>query len=147
MNFKWHLEYHCVCHFNDILHCNVLFCLVHQPWCYFVVKCWFGVVYFCPILPLSNTNNSNCLFVRWPHGALSEWNVWAVWLQLQMIPTPASLIWRLSQIAKFIGPIWDQPWSCRPHMGPMLAPRTLLSGMFCSRYMLCLVLTKYRWKV
>ena len=30
--------------------------------------------------------------------------------------------------AKFMGPTWGPPGSCRPHMGPMLAPWTLLSG-------------------
>ena len=33
-----------------------------------------------------------------------------------------------SQIAKFIGPTCGPPWPCRPQMGPMLAPWTLLSG-------------------
>ena len=28
----------------------------------------------------------------------------------------------------FMGPAWDPPGSCRPQMGPMLAPWTLLSG-------------------
>ena len=32
------------------------------------------------------------------------------------------------QIAKFMGPTWGPPGSCRPQMGPMLAPWTLLSG-------------------
>ena len=32
------------------------------------------------------------------------------------------------QIAKFMGPTWGPPGSCRPHVGPMLAPWTLLSG-------------------
>ena len=32
------------------------------------------------------------------------------------------------QIAKFMGPTWGPPRSCRPQMGPMLAPWTLLSG-------------------
>ena len=32
------------------------------------------------------------------------------------------------QIAKFMGPIWGPPGSCRPQMGPMLALWTLLSG-------------------
>ena len=37
--------------------------------------------------------------------------------------------WGLStQIAKFVGPTWGPPGSCRPQMGPMLAPCTLLSG-------------------
>ena len=34
-----------------------------------------------------------------------------------------------SQIAKFMGPTWGPPGSCRPQMGPMLAPWTLLSGI------------------
>ena len=34
-----------------------------------------------------------------------------------------------SQIAKFMGPTWGPPGACRPQMGPMLAPWTLLSAM------------------
>ena len=30
-----------------------------------------------------------------------------------------------SQIAKFMGPTWGPPGSCRPQMGPMLAPMNL----------------------
>ena len=33
----------------------------------------------------------------------------------------------MSQISKFMGPTWVPPGSCRPWMGPMLAPWTLLS--------------------
>ena len=33
-----------------------------------------------------------------------------------------------SQIAKFMGPTWGPPGSCRPQMGPVLAPWTLLWG-------------------
>ena len=33
-----------------------------------------------------------------------------------------------SQIARFIWPTWGPPGSCRPQMGPSLAPWTLLSG-------------------
>ena len=33
------------------------------------------------------------------------------------------------QIARFMGPTWGPPGSCRPQMGPMLAPWTLLSGV------------------
>ena len=32
------------------------------------------------------------------------------------------------QIAKFMGPTWGPPGSCRSQMGPMLAPWALLSG-------------------
>ena len=35
-----------------------------------------------------------------------------------------------TQIAKFVGRTWGPPGSCRPQMGPMLAPWTLLSGQF-----------------
>ena len=34
-----------------------------------------------------------------------------------------------SQITRIIGPTWGPPGSCRPQMGPMLAPWTLLSGL------------------
>ena len=35
----------------------------------------------------------------------------------------------LSHIAKFMGPTWGPPGSCRPQMVPILAPWTLLSGI------------------
>ena len=37
----------------------------------------------------------------------------------------------LTQIVRFMGPTWGPPGSCRPQMGPMLAPWTLLSGKLC----------------
>ena len=37
---------------------------------------------------------------------------------------------KATQIIKFMGPTWGTPGSCRPQMGPMLAPWTLLSGTF-----------------
>ena len=40
---------------------------------------------------------------------------------------------KASQIARFMGPTWDPPGSCRPQMGPMLVPWTLLSGMSLTR--------------
>ena len=39
--------------------------------------------------------------------------------------------WRKKQIVKFMGPTWGPPGSCRPQMGPILAPWTLLSGKVC----------------
>ena len=33
-----------------------------------------------------------------------------------------------TQTARFMWPTWGPPESCRPHVGPMLAPQTLLSG-------------------
>ena len=37
---------------------------------------------------------------------------------------------KFTQIATFIGPTWGPAGSCWPHMGPMLAPWTLLSGQY-----------------
>ena len=46
-----------------------------------------------------------------------------------------SMLYVGSQMARFMGPTWGQPGSCRPQMGPMLAPWTLLSD-------LCMLLVK-----
>ena len=43
--------------------------------------------------------------------------VWLWWLALNG-----------TQIAKFMGPTWGPPGSCRPQMGPILVPWTLLLG-------------------
>ena len=37
----------------------------------------------------------------------------------------------LTQITKFMRPSWGPSGSCRPQVGPMLAPWTLLSGKIC----------------
>ena len=37
----------------------------------------------------------------------------------------------VTQVAKFMEPIWGPPGSCRPQMGPILAPWTLLSEQGC----------------
>ena len=47
------------------------------------------------------------------------------------------------QIAKFMGPTWGPPGSCRPQMDPMLAPWTLLSGGVSSQS--TLVHWTHRW--
>ena len=39
--------------------------------------------------------------------------------------------WTSSQIAKLMGPTWGPHGSCRPQMGPMLAPWNLLSRLLC----------------
>ena len=38
-----------------------------------------------------------------------------------------------TQITRFMRPTWGPPGSCRPQMGPMLAPWTLLSGYLSDR--------------
>ena len=56
-----------------------------------------------------------------------------------------------SQIAKFMGPTWGLPGSCRPQMGPMLAPWTLLSEISCvygtgSQGVKVFLQSYHRWK-
>ena len=63
----------------------------------------------------------NC---HWLQRNLSKWQ-----LSVQPVRKISSHV-DISQIAKFMEPIWGPPGSCRPQMGPILAPRTLLSG-FC----------------
>ena len=52
-----------------------------------------------------------------------------VWFRDQHVRHGAGI--SRSQITKFMGPTWGPPGSCRPQIGPMLAPWTLLyiSGM------------------
>ena len=38
--------------------------------------------------------------------------------------------WHRPKITRFMGPTWGPPGSCRPQMGPILAPWTLRSGAF-----------------
>ena len=74
------------------------------------------------------------------HGTFQLWVV-CVWLihipmlqdakQCGKVSMYLLCLWlgvRLTQIAKFMGPTWGPPGSCRPQMGPMLAPWTLQSG-------------------
>ena len=50
-------------------------------------------------------------------------------LARRMMSSHGNAFLLLSLIAKFMGPTWGPPGSCRPQMGPMLAPWTLLSGI------------------
>ena len=54
------------------------------------------------------------------------------YLAMPNIPSSVTenLIINHSQMARFMGPTWGPPGSCRPQVGPMLAPRTLLSGLW-----------------
>ena len=53
-----------------------------------------------------------------------------LWIYLKITHWSSSLTHgsEQSQIAMFMGPTWGPPGSCRPQMGPMLDPWTLLSG-------------------
>ena len=43
------------------------------------------------------------------------------------------------QIAEFMGTTWSPPGSCRPQVGPMLTPWTLLSGYCCYKIVTCII--------
>ena len=51
------------------------------------------------------------------------------YFEFKEIPRQLSSTIYQSQIEKLMGPTWDPPGSCRPQMGPMLAPLTLVSGL------------------
>ena len=56
-------------------------------------------------------------------------NIYTCLVSELLHPQFSCIVTVTSQIAKFMGPTWGPPGSCRPQMGPMLAPWTLLSGM------------------
>ena len=58
----------------------------------------------------------------------SKCNSFVFW-KFPVYPICIMLIVITFQIAKFMGPTWGPPGSCRPQMGPMLVPWTLLSGL------------------
>ena len=52
----------------------------------------------------------------------------------------------ITQIAKFMGPTWAPPGSCRPQMGPILAPWNLLLPHFsllCLMEISCMCLVRW----
>ena len=61
---------------------------------------------------------------------MSNWYIFHLMLIFNKI-----IFWLLPQITKFMGPIWGPPGSCRPQMGPMLAPWSMLSGYSFQLYM------------
>ena len=79
-------------------------------------------------------------FMNWSCRVKNE-VINALWWRTVYTPTRSSLslfllllIKRRCPDSKFVGPTWGPPGSCRPQMGTMLAPRTLLSGgLICIR--------------
>ena len=63
-----------------------------------------------------------------PHPCSIFWNV--IPGMLNGLRMAARILWRAEapQITKFMGPTWGSPGPCRPQMGPMLAPWTLILG-------------------
>ena len=73
----------------------------------------------------------------------TKWFTWMIkWLYIWIVEDMWNKLCSLrvrhlqSQIAWFMGTAWGPPGSCRPQMGPMLAPWTLLSGVLPSLYLL-----------
>ena len=62
-----------------------------------------------------------------------------LWLLLRFLAAPGhrQSHWDIAAhqihplIARFMGPTWSPSGADRTHVGPMLAPRTLLSGLLC----------------
>ena len=86
----------------------------HEQWligCLKVAKCvedWYGNIHFV------RTSRNNCKIYRFRCYLIKYYH--------------DCQIRSYTQIAKFKVPTWSPHGSCRPQMGPMLAPWTLLSG-------------------
>ena len=69
------------------------------------------------------------IFYLWPSKVWHQRKngVFSYWLK----PCSVTIFsHKASQTAKFMGPTWGPPGPCRPQMGPMLAPWTLLSSLY-----------------
>ena len=64
----------------------------------------------------------------WRRNSSAKWFKQHLWKQNKWLTVNNNFHHSWTQIAKFMGPTWGPPGSCRPQMGPMLAPWTLLSG-------------------
>ena len=57
------------------------------------------------------------------------WLIIYLWINTTSCKDMSIRVAQTSKIARFMGPTWGPPGSCRPQMGPTLAPWTLVSGM------------------
>ena len=66
-----------------------------------------------------------------PYQNATKCERWAHFLRYTMVTfwKNVSGFLLISLIARFMGPTWGPPWSCRTQVDPMLAPWTLLSGI------------------
>ena len=53
----------------------------------------------------------------------------------------------ITQIARFMGPTWDPPGSCRPQVGPMLAPQTLAIRVLHCLWHVCIASQRFLSKI
>ena len=105
-----------ICHFRGLLLWSVS---THKM---SIVKYVFGVCLFIFIWLVELCVSRHCLRCVTPVIYPTHWD----WEEI-------AAILQATQIAKFMGPTWGPPGSCRPQMGPILAPWTLLSGDLFSR--------------
>ena len=66
--------------------------------------------------------------IIWTNADPVHWHIYAALGGDELTGLRFCYIQLTPQIAKFMEPTWGPPGFCRPQMGPMLAPRTLLSG-------------------
>ena len=89
---------------------------MNTGWAFHVMLSWFG----CEIIQLIHKRDYRL--------GLSSYVI-MLWLWNYTARTQPAAHRNASQIARFMGPTWGPPRSCRPQMGPVLAPWTLLSGV------------------
>ena len=81
-----------------------------------------------------------CRSLQWIEGWCDQWEFPPFCRGHRLCPCTAHMP---AQIEQFMGPTWGPPGSCRPQMGPMLVPWTLLLGkQFTYRY----VCVRKLWK-
>ena len=85
---------------------------------------------------LHHQNNVNSLLKSCDTSNHNLYLVIHWWPQSFRVVVACNKIWPdliVTQIPKFVGPTWGPPGSCRPQMGLMLVPWTMLSGYLSTR--------------
>ena len=98
------------------------------------IALWYATVYSTIMTNANQTLNSRKALRIWPSRAI--WRVCLEYLKSSYYSCAIASVRHATDtdkqiprsIAKFMGPTWGPPGSCRPQMGPMLATWTLLSG-------------------
>ena len=66
------------------------------------------------------------------HNYIEPDDIHSTWASLSLIYVTQTVV--IPQIAKFMGPTWGPPGSCRPQMGPMSAHEPCHQGHYDDRY-------------
>ena len=88
----------------------------HNPTSTFTTACISPIDYIMKMI-----NHQNCTLIN-------ATKLWGCCYLSEILLSNSLLDKNYHQIAKFMGPSWGPPGSCRPHVGPMLVPWTLLLG-------------------